>query len=67
MMIPEKPGDVSRPDSPSAVEDVTDDAGGIGLPCSGRKAGSVRDRFEAARGKAQIKWPTEQLKTLLRG
>ena len=36
-----------------------------------RKAGvrprSARDRFDAARGKAQVKWRTDELMDLLRG
>lgn len=33
---------------------------------SGRKGGR-RDRFESARGKAQVKWRTDDLMALLRG
>lgn len=35
-----------------------------------RKAGRIstkRDRFEAARGKASVKWKTDELMALLRG
>ena len=32
-----------------------------------RKADSCSDRFEAARGKADIKWRTDDLMVLLRG
>ncbi|MBE7523262.1 MAG: type II toxin-antitoxin system PrlF family antitoxin [Burkholderiales bacterium] len=43
---------------------VVSKAGGRGA----RGAGGVkRDRFEAARGKAQVKWRTDDLMALLRG
>ncbi|MCA0240705.1 MAG: type II toxin-antitoxin system PrlF family antitoxin [Proteobacteria bacterium] len=32
-----------------------------------RVQGAKRDRFEAARGKAQVKWRTDELMALLRG
>jgi len=34
---------------------------------SGARPARPRDRFEAARGKAQVKWRTEELMALLRG
>ncbi len=34
---------------------------------AGGRPGSKRDRFEAARGKAQVKWRTDDLMALLRG
>lgn len=34
---------------------------------SGRKAGEPADRFAAARGKADVKWRTQDLMALLRG
>jgi AbrB family looped-hinge helix DNA binding protein len=34
---------------------------------SGKARGAKRDRFEAARGKAQVKWRTDELMLLLRG
>ncbi len=33
----------------------------------GGRWGQKRDRFEAARGKAQVKWHTDELMALLRG
>jgi len=33
----------------------------------GKVQGTQRDRFEAARGKAQVKWRTDELMALLRG
>jgi AbrB family looped-hinge helix DNA binding protein len=38
-----------------------------GRPATGQAAGSKRDRFAAARGKAQVKWRTDDLMALLRG
>jgi len=32
-----------------------------------RAVGARRDRFEAARGKAQVKWRTDELMAMLRG
>ena len=34
---------------------------------AGARPTSKRDRFEAARGKAQVKWRTDELMALLRG
>jgi hypothetical protein len=34
---------------------------------AGGRPGGKRDRFEAARGKAQVKWQTDELMALLRG
>lgn len=34
---------------------------------AGQITGSKRDRFESARGKAQVKWRTDELMALLRG
>ena len=34
---------------------------------TGKAAGRKHDRFEAARGKAQVKWRTDDLMALLRG
>lgn len=34
---------------------------------AGAKPVSKRDRFESARGKAQVKWRTDELMALLRG
>lgn len=34
---------------------------------AGARPASKRDRFESARGKAQVKWRTDELMALLRG
>lgn len=51
----------------SAVEFALNDAGEVVLRKAGRKPVDRYDRFEAVRGKAQIKWRTEELMALLRG
>jgi len=38
-----------------------------GAQAAGKAPGVRRDRFEAARGKAQVKWRTDDLMALLRG
>jgi AbrB family looped-hinge helix DNA binding protein len=38
-----------------------------GSRTKGQTDGTKRDRFEAARGKAQVKWRTDELMALLRG
>lgn len=54
-----KPGD-------SVAFDVNDD-GQVVVSKTGRPRIGGRDRFEAARGKAQVKWRTDELMALLRG
>ena len=65
--IPKKVRDALHLGPGSAVEFTVNDAGEIVLRKSGRKPAGKRDRFEAARGKAQIKWRTDELMALLRG
>lgn len=38
-----------------------------GARAAGKAHGARRDRFEAVRGKAQVKWRTDELMALLRG
>ncbi|MES2683878.1 MAG: AbrB/MazE/SpoVT family DNA-binding domain-containing protein [Pseudomonadota bacterium] len=42
-------------------------AGQVVVHKVGAKAARKRDRFDAARGKAQVKWRTDDLMALLRG
>lgn len=66
--IPKKLRDALRLAPGSTVEFVVNAAGEVVLRKSGGKtAAGKRDRFETARGKAQIKWRTEELMALLRG
>jgi AbrB family looped-hinge helix DNA binding protein len=53
----------------SAVDFAADKDGNVILRKTGQRARtpSRKDRFEAARGKADIKWRTDELMALLRG
>lgn len=53
----------------SAVEFAADKNGRVTLQKAGPRprASSRRDRFDAARGQADIKWRTDDLMALLRG
>ena len=50
----------------SRVEFAVED-GRVVLRKSGKRTSAKADRFERARGKAQVKWRTEELMALLRG
>lgn len=70
--IPKKVRDALRLVPGDGVEFGVNQEGQIVVHKAGsrtiRKAhGSKRDRFEAARGKAQVKWRTDELMALLRG
>lgn len=65
--IPKKVRDALQLEPGSSVEFAVNKEGDVVLrKCGARRAGR-RDRFEAVRGKAQIKWRTEDLMALLRG
>jgi len=49
-----------------AVDFTVSDAGQVIVQKAGARAASRRDRFKAARGKAQVKWRTDELMSLLR-
>ena len=49
-----------------AVDFTVGDAGQVIVQKVGARAASRRDRFKAARGKAQVKWRTDELMSLLR-
>lgn len=51
----------------SAVEFAVNQAGEVVLQKPRARASKKPDRFEAARGKADIKWRTDDLMKLLRG
>ena len=51
----------------SAVEFTVNPAGEVVLQHAGAKPCRARDRFEAARGKADLRWRTDDLMKLLRG
>lgn len=65
--IPKKIRDALQIAPGSSVEFSVNDAGEVVLTRAGRGGRGSKDRFEAARGKAQIKWKTRDLMELLRG
>lgn len=50
-----------------AVEFAVNGSGQVIVHKSEPKSGKKRDRFDSARGKAQVKWRTDDLMALLRG
>jgi len=69
--IPKSVRDALRLTPGDGVEFTVNSAGEVVVrkansPTGGRPA-RQRDRFEAARGKAQVKWRTDELMALLRG
>lgn len=70
--IPKKIRDALYLAPGDGVEFSVNDEGQIVIHKAGRggaskAAGARRDRFEAARGKAQVQWRTDELMALLRG
>jgi antitoxin PrlF len=51
----------------SSVEFAVNREGEVVIHRVGARPSRKRDRFEAARGKADVKWRTDDLMTLLRG
>lgn len=51
----------------SSVEFAVNREGEVVIHRTGARPSRKRDRFEAARGKADVKWRTDDLMTLLRG
>jgi len=65
--IPKRIRDALRLAPGSAVEFDVNAAGDVVLRKAGRRPPTKRDRFEALRGSAEIKWRTRELMELLRG
>lgn len=68
--IPKKVRDALRLVPGDGVEFGVNGEGQIVVHKAGSRAGAMparRDRFEAARGKAEVKWRTDELMALLRG
>ena len=65
--IPKKVRDALRLVPGDGVDFDVNREGQVVVHKAGRKASSKRDRFETARGKAQVKWRTDELMALLRG
>lgn len=51
----------------ASVEFAVNSEGEVVIHRVGARSSRKHDRFEAARGKADIKWRTDELMTLLRG
>lgn len=65
--IPKQVRDALALSAGSQVEFVVNRAGEVVLRKAGRmRGGPARDRFSAARGKAQVKWRSDELMALLR-
>ncbi|MBI2313640.1 MAG: AbrB/MazE/SpoVT family DNA-binding domain-containing protein [Betaproteobacteria bacterium] len=65
--IPKKVRDALGLTPGSAVEFSVSREGEVVLHRAGARRRGKADRFEAARGKAQLKWRTDELMALLRG
>ena len=65
--IPKKVRDSLRLSPGDGVEFNVNREGQVIVHKAGGKTANKRDRFEAAHGKAQVKWRTDKLMALLRG
>jgi antitoxin PrlF len=65
--IPKKVREALRPSPGDSVEFEVNREGEVVVHKVGARPASKRDRFESARGKAQVKWRTDDLMALLRG
>ena len=65
--IPKKVRDALKLAPGDAVDFDVNREGHVVVHKTGRRTPARRDRFAAARGKAQVKWRTDELMALLRG
>ena len=65
--IPKKVRDALRLSPGDGVDFEVNGEGEVVVRKAGGKTSRKRDRFEAVRGKAQVKWRTDDLMALLRG
>lgn len=65
--IPKKVREALRLSPGDSVDFDVNREGQVVVRKTGARPGSKRDRFESARGKAQVKWRTDELMALLRG
>ena len=65
--IPKRIRDAMNLAPGSSVDFAVNSEGDVVIRKTGAKPSRKRDRFEAARGKADIKWRTDELMALLRG
>lgn len=64
--IPKKVRDALDLEPGNLVEFVVNQNGEVILQKAGRRKAQRKDRFETARGKAQVKWRSDELMALLR-
>lgn len=65
--IPKKVRDALRLSPGDGVDFAVNHEGQVVVNKAGAPPANKRDRFESARGKAQVKWRTDELMALLRG
>lgn len=65
--IPKKVRDALRLAPGDGVDFNVNREGQVIVLKSGARQSTKRDRFDSARGKAQVKWRTDELMALLRG
>lgn len=65
--IPKRIRDAMNLAPGSSVDFAVNPEGDIVIRKAGARPSRKRDRFEAARGKADVKWRTDDLMALLRG
>lgn len=65
--IPKRVREALRLSPGDSVDFDVDKAGQVVLRKTGARPGRKHDRFQAARGRAQVKWSTDELMALLRG
>ena len=65
--IPKRIRDALGLDSGSLVDFALNEDGDVVIHKAGGRSAHKSDRFDAARGKADLKWRTDELMTLLRG
>ena len=65
--IPKKVRDALRLSPGDSVDFEVNREGQVVVQKAGARPSARRDRFDAARGKAEVKWRTDDLMALLRG
>jgi AbrB family looped-hinge helix DNA binding protein len=65
--IPKQIRDAMRLAPGCAVDFEVNDAGDVVIRRAGARPARKPDRFDTARGKAEVKWKTDELMGLLRG
>lgn len=65
--IPKKVREALRLSPGDGVDFAVNNDGQVVVQKAGARGAARNDRFEAARGKAQVKWRTDELMALLRG